>query len=264
MSAWARRRRHSWSDLWVRQLSAARADAGAVLCFPPAGGGASAYRAWLPHLPDDVDLYLVQPPGREDRQDEPPCWDAAAALDGTAQALARHGVRVDVVFGHSLGALLALHFATRYAGVAGGARLVLSSAPPPGPAPEADLATARAGIARTAAGARALAELPPDLRAALENRWLADLRVQLALGLPARPPREPVAVWSGTDDTVSAAELAGWTRFVPVGETRRWPGSHDYPFADSAGPVVAEVVRLARSASGPASRRRPVAGPVEG
>jgi surfactin synthase thioesterase subunit len=248
MDARPRRRRHGWSEAWVRQLSTGSASAGAVLCFPPAGGGASLFHAWLQYLPDDVELYLMQPPGREDRFGEPPSWDAYQAIDRTAEALDRHGTRLGVVFGHSLGALLAVHFMARHADTFGDARLVLSSAAPPGPgpAPEVDEALAVACIRATASGAHALASLPADMRAELELRWQADLRVQVSLGMPRCPPRDAVAVWAGEDDVVGSDELHAWTRILAVREFRRWPGSHEYPFSASTAPVVAELARLAR------------------
>lgn len=248
MDAGRRRRRRGWSEAWVRQLSTGSASAGAVLCFPPAGGGASLFHTWLHHLPDDVDLYLMQPPGREDRLDEPPSWEAYQAIDRTAETLDRHGTRPGVVFGHSLGALLAVHFMARHADLLGDPSLVLSAAAPPGPgpAPEVDAALAVACIRRAASGAQALADLPPDMRAELELRWQADLRVQVSLGLPRYPHRGAVTVWGGEDDVIGSNELRAWERILAVREVRRWPGAHDYPFAASTGPVVAELARLAR------------------
>jgi hypothetical protein len=65
-------------------------------------------------------------------------------------------------------------------------------------------------------------------------------------------------------DTRMRPRRHGWSdareRIIPVCEVRRWPGAHDYPFSASAGPVVAELVRLARP---PGARVRPVSPPAD-
>ncbi|MGH8967293.1 MAG: thioesterase II family protein [Actinomycetes bacterium] len=43
-----------------------------LICLPPAGGGASRYRDWPAHFPDDVEIVSVQLPGRENRFHESP------------------------------------------------------------------------------------------------------------------------------------------------------------------------------------------------
>ena len=55
-----------------------------LICLPPAGGGASRYRDWPAHLPNDVEVVSVQLSARENRFDElpfesmeqltAPCW----------------------------------------------------------------------------------------------------------------------------------------------------------------------------------------------
>ncbi|HYH44080.1 MAG TPA: thioesterase domain-containing protein, partial [Thermoanaerobaculia bacterium] len=76
-----------------------------VFCFPYAGGGAPAFRAWSHLLPPTVELRVVQLPGRGPRLREV-CFERmpplAAAVD---QALESLSVRPLFLFGHSLGAL---------------------------------------------------------------------------------------------------------------------------------------------------------------
>jgi medium-chain acyl-[acyl-carrier-protein] hydrolase len=82
-----------------------------MYCFPYAGVGASAYRTWPAAIGADVELSLVQLPGREGRFTEKPYTRAAdlasAAVDGIAPLLARPFV----FFGHSLGALISFEVA---------------------------------------------------------------------------------------------------------------------------------------------------------
>lgn len=77
-----------------------------LVCFPYAGGGAHLYRAWNDQLPDDVDLYAVQLPGREDRIREEPF----RSLDDTVTTVSEDlAIVLDgpfAIFGHSLGALI--------------------------------------------------------------------------------------------------------------------------------------------------------------
>ncbi|MGP2705891.1 thioesterase domain-containing protein, partial [Serratia marcescens] len=47
-----------------------------LVVFPHAGGGVAFYQHWRDLLPDEVDLFIVQYPGREDAQDAP-AWETA-------------------------------------------------------------------------------------------------------------------------------------------------------------------------------------------
>jgi pyochelin biosynthesis protein PchC len=226
-------------DTWVRLLPAPAGSRGALVCFPPAGGGASLFHPWLAHLPEDVDLALVQPPGREDRNAEPPGWDAATAVARAYGALAGHGAPVAVVFGHSLGALVAARFVAAHGDALGGPRLVVSSAPPPGRAPGA-------GGVGPVADPPGWDGLPGDLRAVLRRRWAADLRVQAELFAAPVDLRAPIAVWGGEDDRVGGADLRAWYAVAPVAQLRLWPGDHDYPFTGAAA-VVPALSRLVES-----------------
>jgi medium-chain acyl-[acyl-carrier-protein] hydrolase len=82
-----------------------------LFCFPYAGVGASAYRAWQAALPPEIEACGVQPPGRENRFREPlvPAISglAAAAADG----LQPHLDKPFAFFGHSLGALVSFEVA---------------------------------------------------------------------------------------------------------------------------------------------------------
>lgn len=83
-----------------------------LVCFAHAGGGPSVFTSWRHALPGHVRVLAVQLPGRERRMSEAPLCDArvAAARIGAAivRFLARGGkARRLVLFGHSLGALLA-------------------------------------------------------------------------------------------------------------------------------------------------------------
>lgn len=78
-----------------------------LFCLPHAGGGASAYRAWLGKVPG-VDVLPVQPPGREARLRDAPHERMDSLVAELASVLAEAtGSRPYAVYGHSLGALVA-------------------------------------------------------------------------------------------------------------------------------------------------------------
>jgi medium-chain acyl-[acyl-carrier-protein] hydrolase len=89
-----------------------------LVCFPYAGGNASAYARWHRLLPTDNEVWAVELPGRSRRLHEPPLRHAAPAVSAVCEAISRLDDKAFALFGHSMGALLA--FETAAALVAGG------------------------------------------------------------------------------------------------------------------------------------------------
>jgi len=81
-----------------------------LICFPHAGGAASFYRDWGNHL-GDVEVHAVRYPGRAERLAEPPATDLRALGADIAAAVAPLADRPVALFGHSLGAAVALESA---------------------------------------------------------------------------------------------------------------------------------------------------------
>jgi len=82
-----------------------------LFCLPFAGAGASAYRDWGRHLPEDVELCAVQLPGRENRINERVPGHIGELVPPLLAALRP---RLDIpfaLFGHSLGAAIAYEVA---------------------------------------------------------------------------------------------------------------------------------------------------------
>lgn len=89
-----------------------RNDAGLRLfLFPFAGAGASIYRDWQDRAPDGVQVIRVQPPGRENRLDEPALDSVDDLARGFLKAARPMLDRPFALFGHSLGSMVAFRAA---------------------------------------------------------------------------------------------------------------------------------------------------------
>jgi medium-chain acyl-[acyl-carrier-protein] hydrolase len=82
-----------------------------LLCFPHAGGSATAFATWHRDLPKDIELCVVQLPGREQRRDEPFRADMKELVADLLGLLADSHDRRVALFGYSLGALIAFEYA---------------------------------------------------------------------------------------------------------------------------------------------------------
>ncbi|WP_067893476.1 thioesterase II family protein [Nocardia vaccinii] len=97
---------------WLRELRAAPQARTVLVCFPPGGGSASAYRALAQQLRPDTAVFAVQYPGRQDRLDEPLITDLRVLADRIFPELAVGLPRL-ALFGHSMGATVAFETARR-------------------------------------------------------------------------------------------------------------------------------------------------------
>lgn len=81
-----------------------------LVCFPHAGGSASFFREWGRHLPDS-EVHAVRYPGRAERIHEEPPTDLVALAREVADAVEPLADRTLALFGHSMGAAVALETA---------------------------------------------------------------------------------------------------------------------------------------------------------
>jgi pyochelin biosynthetic protein PchC len=81
-----------------------------LICFPHAGGSASFFKDWGRLLPD-TEVHAVCYPGRAARITEEPCADLRALSHEIADALQALSDRPLALFGHSMGAPVALETA---------------------------------------------------------------------------------------------------------------------------------------------------------
>jgi medium-chain acyl-[acyl-carrier-protein] hydrolase len=75
-----------------------------LFCFPHAGGGASTFRNWSSGLPLSVEVWPIQPPGRETRMLEAPFTRLMQLAQAIEQAIRPYLDRPFAFFGHSMGA----------------------------------------------------------------------------------------------------------------------------------------------------------------
>ncbi|MGE5286591.1 MAG: thioesterase II family protein [Micromonosporaceae bacterium] len=250
---------------WVVRWKPRRAPLLRVLCFPYAGGGASVYRTWPDLLPAEADVCAIQMPGRESRIREAPLRQLAPVVSTIAGAIRPLLDTRFVLFGHSLGALIAFELARELgrAGLPGPEHLFVSGRRAP------QLASTEPPIhAKPAAEfIRAIRRLEGTPAEFLENPELLDLllptlRSDFAVGetysyLPSRPLDVPLTAFYGHADKVATrADAAAWRHQTTRSFTLRGlPGGHFFLRTAQWQMLKAITADLL-----PLLRQRPVAG----
>lgn len=105
------------SNRWIEVFKPQEHAAARLICFPFAGGGAQSYSTWAAHLPDGIELLAVKLPGRESRIGEEPIRCTHAMMEAMLPEVQGYLDRPFVLYGHSMGALLAYEFARRLQGL---------------------------------------------------------------------------------------------------------------------------------------------------
>lgn len=78
-----------------------------LFCFPYAGGSAWMFRSWASQLPESVEIFAVELPGRGKRLIEPALTDLPTIVQALGPQLLPYLDIPFAVFGHSMGALVA-------------------------------------------------------------------------------------------------------------------------------------------------------------
>ncbi|MER7370080.1 thioesterase II family protein [Nonomuraea wenchangensis] len=97
-------------ERWIKRFHPAPDAPARVIVLPHAGGAASAYFKLSAALHPALDAHTVQYPGRQERRHEPPLTDVRLLAAGVADALP-DDERPTLLFGHSMGALVAFELA---------------------------------------------------------------------------------------------------------------------------------------------------------
>ncbi|MFD9945743.1 thioesterase II family protein [Nonomuraea sp. NPDC059023] len=206
-----------------------------VFCFPHAGGSAAFFRLWHRGTPG-AEVRAVQYPGRADRSGEPFAESVALLAKQVAEAMTPLLDRPAVLFGHSLGALVAYESArelrTRGRGVAA---LVVSGrhAAHERLAVSAHLGSddeLAAELGRLGGSDPELLE-DPVIRELVLPAVRNDYRLEETYRHRHDAPLDcPVLALVGADDPeVSAEQAARWAELTSGGFTlRTLPGDHFY------------------------------------
>ena len=210
------------------------APRGRLICFPHAGAGASTFQPWAAPLSEaGIEVRSAQYPGRENRWGEP--------LLRSVEAMAEHwyehwpalagedGVPV-VIYGHSMGVLVAYELARRLHGTAPDLRrLILGGRNPPHLPSVHPPIHHQPDDAFLAAVAERYGNLPAVLLADPEMRELmvpvlkADFELvdEYRADESAMPLAVPLSLLNGTEDPfVSLATLPDWQGYTS--DSCRW------------------------------------------
>lgn len=206
-----------------------------LFCFPYAGGGASAYRAWQASLPAEIEVCPVQPPGRENRLSEERFLRVGGLAEAVRGALDELLDLPFAFFGYSLGAVVAYETALllRDAGLEPLQLLVAARrAPsvPPDQEPTYDLPEAefRAKLEELEGTPNEVLE-HPELMELMEPLLRADFELNDTYEPTAATPLScPVTAFGGLEDPdVDRQSLEAW-REVSGGRfrLRMFAGGH--------------------------------------
>ena len=219
-----------------------------LFCFPYAGGGASAFLRWQGLFPHGIDLVPVQPPGRENRADEPVPASCEALLESMGSALAPLLSPSMAFWGHSMGGHVACAFA-RWLEDRGGPvprHLFLTATPPP-PPPGAPARTVGDLLALSDGIPDAVRACPPIMEAFLRTAR-ADCVLLADLVRHAAPVRMPASVLAGSQDPLAPATgMERWKDLLAAGFSLDvFEGGHFFPRAhrDEVAGLVSDTLLL--------------------
>ncbi|GHH47272.1 surfactin synthase thioesterase subunit [Streptomyces umbrinus] len=241
-----------------------------LLCFPFAGGGASAYARWQRELDArgaSVDVLPVRLPGREGRYGEPRFTELAPLVQELDEELDEVLVSPHLLYGHSMGALIAYALIERRqmrgAPLPRAALLAAYRAPhlpPPrlgtdtGAGADGSCAASDSGLARALGALGGLPEAllgHPEWLRALLPVVRDDLALCASAGTAGGPLRVPLHLFAGADDSlVRTSEVTAWRRYAARGcEVRVLPGGHFF-LRTHEGWLLDEVAPLVRRYGG--------------
>ncbi|MEU6051078.1 alpha/beta fold hydrolase [Streptomyces xanthochromogenes] len=238
-----------------------------VFLLHHAAGSHLAFSDWTEHFPADWEVCLLEAPGRGQLGHVPPYRDARGLAGHLLDAVADLLDRPFVLFGHSMGALIAYEMAAQLAdrGLPEPVWLGVSACEAPydaGPGDGRPLYLLPDAQLRAALGR--MGGMPPsiladdDLWALFEGRVRADFSVVETWEPRAGRPdvRVPLSLFGGDrDQVVPLDQLEAWADGAEhFAGQHLYPGGHFY-FEGRADAVVAQVVEDVRTALGrPVSR----------
>jgi medium-chain acyl-[acyl-carrier-protein] hydrolase len=234
---------------WVQFTEPTTAKHIPLVMFHHAGGGASAFRGWVPRLATrGVDAWPVQLPGRENRFGEPLFTELDILTERLTDLFGDQlSTRHYALFGHSAGAMVACAFAMRAAQIGLPAPVhVFVSGCRPVSHPDPDWPIHRLPDDPLVAKLRGYGGMPeavldsPEMMAMVLRIVRADLRlVETASWPTGRWLDCPLTAVSGIDDHSVPAEVMPHWQDVTTGpfDHRVIPGGH-FPSRDGERQLV--------------------------
>lgn len=209
-----------------------------LVVFPHAGCGVAFYQHWRDLLPEDVDLFIVLYPGREEAQSMAVWETAQHAIEHCTNSLqSLLGIAPVVFFGHSMGALLAL----RVAGALQKSRFTIDTVLSAQRVPS-ELVILRNESQRkeildsilTFSESNRVLILDEFTRPVVTNLIWQDLHLLGELSDGPLPDLQP-RIWGGNKDPlVSRAALLQWEKEMPGCCVQLFSGDHFYFIKDTA------------------------------
>ncbi|NKC10722.1 MAG: SDR family NAD(P)-dependent oxidoreductase [Gammaproteobacteria bacterium] len=210
-----------------------------LFCFPYAGGGASAFRDWPQRLPEDIEVCVMQLPGREERLQESPVTQMSVLVDALTQALLAYVDKPFAFLGHSMGAIVSYEVARQLRTLeqAQPVHLFLSSRAAPQLAKGDQPLRFLPDQAFIEQLHHLYGAVPESIRrnADLQNVFLPILRADVTLlethsFVPGDPLDCPITVFGGEQDrSISPTMLAAWREQTCASFTQQlFPGDHFY------------------------------------
>lgn len=249
---------------WLRRYHDGEPGAPRLVSLPHAGGSASFFYPVSQRLAPFVETFAVQYPGRQDRRGERPAASIGELAEGVLRAIGDFGDGSGplVLFGHSLGAVVAFEVARRMEqrGLPGPAALIVSGRRAPSrQVPETvhllDDAGVLAQLVRLGGTDAGILDDPdlvqmilPAVRA--DYTALADYAGSAHWAGSGAGPRTltcPIVALGGDGDPVTPVEdLLAWSEFTSGDfESEIFPGGHFYLTANAERVVdsIREVLR---------------------
>lgn len=233
---------------WIFPLRKAGGDHGCrLVVFPYAAAGASALRPLVTLLPDSVELLGVALPGRERRFGEPGATSFPEIMQGVVDGLATRPELPTFLFGHSLGASLAVALARSVPEICSG--IIVSARRPAHVALAPILAMSDEEIGSFL---DALGNTAPQLlgeafwRARLIQLFRHDTELDIEASHVAETTllTQPLTVLAGSEDPyVDVRDLDSWaTRTTGYCDVRTYPGDHFFLLDPGNLAVIAEAL----------------------
>jgi surfactin synthase thioesterase subunit len=208
-----------------------------LICFPHAGGAATAYAPLAAALPTAIEVLALQYPGRQERLAEPSLDSIDDLVAAIVPELRPRLDRPFALFGHSAGAIVAFEVARVLEQRHGVVALGLFASGRRGPSTRRDESVHRGGDRSLLREVARLGGTPPQLLddEDVQQMMLPALRgdykaIETYEWRPGPPLGCPIWALLGEDDPLATeSEAAAWRSQTTAGfELHVFPGRHFY------------------------------------